>query len=60
MGEKLSMNTLVSVSAINATTKDTTAELKRVAAKVVVSSTAAEFTLQGITAVVNTPKHSSV
>ncbi len=60
VGEKLSMNTLVSVSAINATTRIPTAELKRVAAKVVVSSTAAEFTLQGITAVVNTPKHSRV
>lgn len=58
VGEKLSMNALVSVSGIDVGIKIPTVELKRVAAKIVVSSTSTDFTLQGITAVVNTSKQS--
>lgn len=58
VGEKLSMNALVSVSGIDVGIKIPTVELKRVAAKIIVSSTSPNFTLQGITAVVNTSKQS--
>lgn len=58
VGEKLSMNALVSVSGIDVGIPIPTVELKRVAAKIVVSSTSPYFTLLGITAVVNTSKQS--
>ncbi|WP_455640215.1 hypothetical protein [Parabacteroides sp.] len=61
IGKKLVMSDLVSMpSGIAAGNSIPTITLKRTVAKMVLSSTAStsNFTLEGITAVVNTPKHS--